>query len=397
MNLPSLKIRLLFIQAIMIILALGVTGWGIVHLFERQVERRIDAELSTYLNQLAAGITFSDAGAPVVASSLADPRFEKIYSGLYWQILNETNQISARSRSLWDVALTLPTDNPTVGKIDVHTIKGPKKSTVLIHERRLIYKSPLGEQTVRLVVALDMVDFNIMSSKFTVEIVISLLVLAIFLLLAGWFQIAFGLKPLAQIQKSIATIRAGTATRINAGLPKEVSPLVNEVNELLAAQEKTILKARHRSNDLAHGFKTPLTALKTDIQRLRAKGEGEIADDIELMFQALRRQIERELTTSRTREIKTIDETEIMSLLNGICTTLRRTPHGETKKINVECPQKISVQADIDDLAEILGNLLENAVKHAAKKITARVSIIEDTVLFDIEDDGKGISEKLRD
>lgn len=397
MILSSLKIRLLIIQAVIVILALGITGLGIVYLFERQVERRINTELSTYLNQITAGVSFLDSGDPILTSSLADPRFGKIYSGLYWQVSNETKQLSARSRSLWDIELTLPTDTPALGKVHIHTITGPKNATLLIHERRLLYKSPLGEQTLRLVVALDTVEFDIMSSTFSVEIMISLLVLAAFLLMAGWVQIVLGLKPLAQIQKSVAAIRAGTAARINDPLPGEVSPLVNEVNTLLAAQEKAILKARNRSNDLAHGFKTPLTALKTDIKRLRKKGETEIADDIEAMFIALRRQTERELATSRSREIKGIDGAEIISVLEGVSATLKRTPSGENKDIQIECERDITVQADIDDLAEILGNLLENAVKHAMQRIAVRVAVTADIVLFEIEDDGKGISEKLRD
>ena len=397
MILTSLKVRLLLIQSIVIILALGITGFGIVYLFDRQVERRINTELNTYLNQIAAGVKLSPTGEPVLTRTLADPRFSIVYSGLYWQIKNETSNLSTRSRSLWDVELSLPVDKPPFGKVHIHTIKGPEGSTLSIHERRLLYKSPIGEQTLRLVVALDMVDVNIMSSEFSLEILISLLILAGFLLIAAWIQIAVGLKPLKYIQKSIAAIRTGEETRITAPLPSEVLPLVTEVNDLLEAQEKAIIKAKNRSNDLAHGFKTPLTALKTDVQRLRDKGENEIASDIETMFLALRRQIERELATSRARDLTAISGPQITHLLKGISTTLKRTPAGEDKIIEIICDQNISVQADMDDLAEILGNLVENAVKHANQKIAVTVKTDGPGILFIIEDDGNGISKKKRD
>ena len=107
MSRNSLRIRLLGIQAVTIVIALGLTGWGLTYLFERHVARRIGVELDTYITQIAARVTFETDGRPVLADSLADPRFDRIYGGLYWQIDNETAKISTRSRSLWDTRLGL--------------------------------------------------------------------------------------------------------------------------------------------------------------------------------------------------------------------------------------------------------------------------------------------------
>lgn len=91
-------------------------------------------------------------------------------------------------------------------------------------------------------------------------------------------------------------------------MPREVSPLVDEVNDLLTAQENIILKAKSRTDNLAHGFKTPLTALISDIKRLRDKGENEIAADIESTSLIMRRQIERiDESADTCREAYTVD------------------------------------------------------------------------------------------
>ncbi len=68
-----------------------------------------------------------------------------------------------------------------------------------------------------------------------------------------------------------------------------------EVNDLPAAREGIVQKVKRRADNLAHGFKPPLTALISDIRRLREKGETEIASDIEAPSQIMRRKIEREL------------------------------------------------------------------------------------------------------
>src|SRR3546814_13918104 len=67
-----------------------------------------DLELNLYLDQLMGQIEPSPSGEIALARPLADPRFEKPLSGLYWQILREPAGKVVRSRSLWDFELQLP-------------------------------------------------------------------------------------------------------------------------------------------------------------------------------------------------------------------------------------------------------------------------------------------------
>ena len=256
----SLRSRLHAIQMITITVALIITGYGLTYLFERHVERRISTELDTYITQIAARLSFDPSGMPQLAGKLADPRFENVFSGLYWQINNETKNLSTKSRSLWDTQLSLPVDTPGFGKVHIHNIAGPQNSFVLVHERRLVFNSAQGEQTVRVIVAIDTADFKAMSADFSNDVKIALILLGLFLLIAGWIQVVIGLRPLLLIQNSIAAIRNGTASRIPPSMPQEVLPLTDEVNDLLALQEQTIQKAKNRAGDLAHGFKTPLSS-----------------------------------------------------------------------------------------------------------------------------------------
>ncbi len=396
MKLKSLKARLFLIQMLSMTLALVVTGYGLIYLFERHSERRLSAELDTYITQIAAGLVFDGTDTPHMTSKLADPRFEKIFSGLYWQINDETSGKSALSRSLWDTRLILPSDDLGLGKVHIHKLKGPQNSTILVHERRLQFSSATGKQSVRIVVGIDTAELQAMSIQFSYEVLIALVMLGVFLLIAGAVQVTIGLSPLKLVQKSIAEIRNGTSSRIETSMPVEISPLVHEVNDLLAAQEKTLEKAKNRAGDLAHGFKTPLTALKTDVARLRKSGQNKIADDIETTSLIMRRQIERELNKARIRNIKTITPVKVAPTINQIVKTLMRTPDSDNKEFDIACEQHLTVQMDKDDLIEVLGNLLENAVKHARSKISVRVYQEANYTKFMIEDDGKGISDRSR-
>ena len=72
---------------------------------------------------------------------------------------------------------------------------------------------------------------------------------------------------------------------------------------------------------------------------------------------------------------------------------MKRTPQGEVLVFEAEIEADVSVRADRDDLNEVLGNLLENAVRHAKKTVRVRAISSGTAVRFDVEDDGPGISD----
>ena len=394
MKVGSLRLGLLVVSATAIAIALVIAGFGLVLLFERHVERRIGAELDTYLNQMAARIAFNEHGSFALQGALADPRFERIFSGLYWQIADEAANAYARSRSLWDTKLDLPDDTPVVGSIHIHDIAGPQDSRLLSHERRLAFAAPSGEKILRLAVAIDRADIDALTADFARDVGLSLLLLFAVLIAAAWTHVNVGLRPLGAIRKGLTGIRGGETDRLDIDVPSEIEPLVLEVNSLLDAQEKTMQRARDRAADLAHGFKTPLTALLADAKRLRRKGQAEIAGEIEQTAQAMRGHIERELTRSRMRSVGKILPVEVGPVIEALVETLKRTPQGETLNFETEIGVGVSVRAHRDDLNEVLGNLLENAVRHAKKTIGVRAVDDGAALRFVVEDDGPGISDK---
>jgi signal transduction histidine kinase len=55
--------------------------------------------------------------------------------------------------------------------------------------------------------------------------------------------------------------RTGAKSRIDERLPREIAPLTEEVNALLAHNEKQAEEARRHAGNLAHALKTPLTVI----------------------------------------------------------------------------------------------------------------------------------------
>jgi len=392
MKIRSLRLRLTMAATAAILLALTIAGFGLVLLFERHVERRIGSELNTYLNQIAARTIFDADGIATLSGKLADPRFEKVYSGLYWQILDETADHYSRSRSLWDTKLDLPQDIPRLGIIDVHDVGGPQGSRLRAHERRLVFDTAQGEKTLRLTVAIDRGVVAALSADFAAEVAVSLLLLGAFFILAGWIQINVGLRPLSVIRRGLAAIRDGRSNRLDFEVPTEIAPLAEEVNSLLDVQDAAMTRARDRAADLAHGLKTPLTALLADAGRLRRRGETEMADEIEHTVTRMRSHIERELTRSRIRNIRSTANVEVAPAVQDLINTLKRTPGGEHIDFEARIAPGLTARIERDDLNEILGNLLENAVNHSEGKVRISGAKTSGASQLDIEDNGPGIA-----
>jgi len=395
MTARSLRLRLVLVSAASIALALLIAGTGIVALFERHVVRRIEGELDTYLRTLAAELSFGSEGGLLIAHQPADPRFAQPQSGLYWQIDDEVTSERLRSRSLWDHVIALPADLLEAGAVHQHALAGPGETMLLVAERRVIFPAANGGRPVRIAAAIDRREVSRATAAFATDMGLSLALLALVLMVAAWAQIAVGLRPLDALRRSVLAVRAGQRQRLAVDGPDEVMPLVAEVDSLLAAQEKAVESARARAADLAHGLKTPLTVLASDAERLRAMGVTEIAGELEELSVQMRQHVERELSRARLhvsarsgRESAPLRET-----VERVMKTLSRSPKGACLSWQIDVDQKVAVGLAPTDLTELLGVLLDNAVKWAEHEVRVFGASAEAGLHLTIEDDGPGVAQ----
>jgi len=404
----SLRFRLFAYAAIVVAAALLVTGFSLSALFSRHLERRVGQELDTHLNQLTGGLRFNQESGLSLDREPVDPRFQAIFGGLYWQIDDTGTGTRLKSRSLWDTYLDIPGDVLSPGDTHVHDTGGPQGSTLLVHEIMLVIAAPDGDHTLRVSVAIDRAEISALATGFARDLAPVLAILGIVLLLGFLLQIGEGLKPVYRVLLGVSAIRSGTLKRLEADrVPQEVAPLVEEVNALLEAQDQAISRARDRAANLAHGLKTPLSALVSDVERLRAKGETGIADDISELTGRMRRHIQRELARARLRHGRSQDRTPLRPVVDGILRALKRTPEGESLDLECTVEAALTVPVDADDLNELIGNLAENAVRYARTRVLIVAETSPDAIMIRISDDGPGLdpdagaeaisSEKRRD
>jgi signal transduction histidine kinase len=389
MRLRSIRSRLWSAAAISILIALAVAGVGLRYLFERHVERRVEVELTGELNQLIGATGFVGA-ALQVKPVLTDPRFETPLSGYYWQVEDPASGVVARSRSLWDAALVLPSDDSS-GVRHVHEIAGPGGALLVAVERTIV--DPSG-RSFRVAVAEDHRTVEISVSEYVAELAPAILMLALVLIAAIFVQITIGLAPLEKLRIAVSEVIARRAARLDAAAPSELQPLADEINRLLEGQEKALIRARTRATDLAHGLKTPLQVLSADIRTLRQKGETALADEIGKSATAIQRHVERELARTRLASgVSDRTECRVAEAAAQVISVVKRAPGGERLTFTVEAAENVTAPMDEGDLSEILGNLVENAARFATTTVRIEAAGTDEGTTIRITDDGPGIAD----
>jgi signal transduction histidine kinase len=387
----SLRLRLALAGALAVSLALALAGFGLTLLFERHVYRTLSDDLDIDIRQLIGGLEIAPSGEITLARPPPDLRFNEPLSGLYWQVDARSGQL--RSRSLWDSTLAPPSDHLSEGQTHYHQIVGPEGKLLLLAERRVEMTAQGQRQSARAFVASDMTRLRRARDAFIADLIPGLVLLALFLAFATWLQLSLGLRPLDRLRREVADAIGGRRQRLSQDAPSEVLPLVREVNALLDTQEKELQRARGRAADLAHGLKTPLAALAGDARRLRDRGSADVADSLDEIGEAMRRHVERELARARVQASSTQSRrhaTPLRAVVEALIRTLRRTENGERIQFETEIADSVLAPFERMDLTELIGNLLDNAARHARSRV--RVSCEDGahpTVV--IEDDGPGL------
>lgn len=396
--LQSLRWRLLGGALLAVAAALAVAGWGIARLFAYYVTQQFDLRLHDHMTQVLAALQIDAQGVPVLGQTLADPRWERPYSGLYWQVqpIEEGDaEPVLRSWSLWDERLFVPVDGLTDHAPHRHEIAGPAGQRLRALERAVQWGSA---GPWRVIVAADVAELESAQAEFRGALVGALLMLGAALLLAVAVQVRVGLQPLRELQAAVQRVREGRQARLQGRLPIELQPLVDEFNQVLADNEQGIERSRRLAGNLAHAIKTPLAvlaALADDATQPREALVQQLREQVE----AVRRQVDWHLRRARAASASgPARRTPVAPVLEGLLRVMAKVhaPRDEQRAplaltLDVADPT-LCFAGEEQDLHEMAGNLLDNACKWARTRVAVSAQREQRRWRLVVDDDGPGLA-----
>ncbi len=396
----SLRVRLLLGTLVALALALLLSGVVLGGLFREHVMRQFETTLTQQLDQLTARLVFDAGGQPQIdPQALSDPRWQRPFSGLYWQLDRVSTDGQSRSgvlrsRSLWDSSLTLQADAMADGGIHVHEGLGPQDAPVLMLERTVRAAEAPAEQW-RLIVAGDLQETAQAIDRFRGVLGGSLLILLGLLGLAALAQVLVGLAPLRAMQRALNDVREGREQRLQGHFPSEVQPLINDFNQVLDTNAEVVARARTHAGNLAHALKTPLAVM--------AQAASTAAVDLPALVTAQvdisRRHIDAHLSRSRVAASVLVpgQRTPVAPVLAGLLRVMERVhaQRGLAFKLAL-VNDALAFAGEEQDLQEMAGNLLDNAGLWARTTVQVAVSCEAGRLVITVDDDGPGISAQQR-
>ncbi len=386
----SIRLRLVLAAMVTILVALSAAGGMLVSMFEHHAERRLVTVLEADVRELMAGLTVAPDGGLVLGRQPLDQRYAQPFSGSYWQV-QTTSRVVERSRSLWDETLTLPADDLAGGQHE-HEVIGPQGRLLIAIERQIVVQRDGGPIQLRLSAAQDRSEFDLAVRGFRSEISWMLMLLGALLLVAFALAVSVGLAPLSRLRSDLAELRSGRVYRLAGLYPREVARLVQDLNQLLDDRDKAAVRAGQRAADLAHGLKTPITAISVMAEELADRGDQALARELAQYAATMHRHVERELALARSMTVRSVTTpTRLAPIVRMLVESLKRLPRGHELAWEVDIPD-LSVTADAMAVSEIFGNLLDNARKWAQSRVEISARVIEGEVRIVVSDDGPGVA-----
>lgn len=397
----SLRTRLLGATLVSLLLALLGAHWGLSGLFRDHVMRQFDQTLIQHLDQLTARLEFDAQHQPFInLRGLSDPRWDKPYSGLYWQVDRLSSDGQARegvlrSRSLWDVQLSLAVDALSDGSLHRHEVPGPQGHGLRVVERSVVAES--SPQRWRLMVAADTHEALAATERFDGVLAASLAALGCLLALAALAQVAVGLSPLRAMQRSLQQVREGRAQRLQGQFPSEVQPLIADFNAVLERRAEVLERARTQAGNLAHALKTPLTVLGNAARQAPGTEWGTLVNE---QVQIAQRHIQWHLARARAAAAHQMpgQRAELAPLLQGMVAVMKKVHGNKALRWSLDLPPADwAFAGEAQDLQEMLGNLLDNAGRSAKTEVHIQVQRDSAGLCLLVDDDGPGIAPEQRE
>nr|WP_289095161.1 HAMP domain-containing sensor histidine kinase [uncultured Halomonas sp.] len=379
----SINLRLLLAVLLMVLLALPVAGWLLAHHYRTAAVNAFDERLEATLNVVIAGVTYDPlAGQLNYERALGDPRFDHVYSGWYWQITDDANH-SVTSRSLWDQRLPVLESE----RVTARTLPGPRGQQLRVVERD-IYLAPL-ETPLHVSVAARDDDLREDIQEFQQMLWLGLLGLGALLLGVLALQVRWGLAPLRRMNANLREVEQGRTEQLETRLPDELATLAKSMNAVLARDQRLIERGRHTAGNLAHALKTPISVMRLLAKQLPSESRSAWEAELSRIDSAVRHHLAR---ASAAGEGVRFAPVALQGTLAPLITGLARLAQRRHITLRQTVDSGVRVHMDGQDLQEMVGNLLDNALRWGKSDVHIRLQAQSEMLLLVVSDDGPGMT-----
>lgn len=236
-----------------------------------------------------------------------------------------------------------------------------------------------------------------------------LAVMAPLLVLAVWWGVSRSLAPVERVRRQLARRQADDLSPVSdAALPDEVQPLVTELNLLFERVQGAFAAQQHFVADAAHELRSPLAALRLQLQGLqRASDDGARAVAVERLSAGIDRatRLVEQLLTLARQEASAAGPTPTEAVdLRAVAQLALAdvAPAAQARDMDMGLLESDAapVPGRPEALRMLVRNLLDNAVKYTPPGGQVDLQLHRtagNAVELVVEDSGPGIAPEHRE
>lgn len=269
-----------------------------------------------------------------------------------------------------------------------------------------VFSAAVGKQVVQ--VAQDIAARQTMARRLAYRTVGPMAFMVPLLMLVVWWVVSASLAPVARVRQQLALRQADALTEVDErGLPDEIAPLVYELNLLFHRVRHAFDAQKNFVADAAHELRSPLAALKLQLQGLRRAQDEETRERAILRLGSgidrASRLVEQLLILARQQASQPVvagnNVVPLTKLVQSILADQWEAANTRQIDLGLVTTEEGLIVGQEDSLRILLRNLIDNAVNFTPNGGTVNVGVQskDGHTLLTVEDSGPGIAPQDRD
>ncbi|MEN8174872.1 MAG: ATP-binding protein [Pseudomonadota bacterium] len=387
----SLRARLLTAASLVLLAFVMVTGVALQRADEKRAllaqQNRMQGLVYALLGAMEVG---ADSAVSIALPALPDGRFSQPESGLYAVVHDHAgNSLWESPSRLGTAAATLPALGINQWRFDVERRPG---FFTLGYGFRWHGESEVFHFVVSVGESAD--NFVAERREFTHRLWFWLLVPAALLLVLQAGVLVWALGPLRRMTRDVRAVESGHEMRLGTRYPRELQPLRNALNALLAAERTRHRRYRDALADLSHSLKTPLAAALNLAGNETRRNDRLLIEQLKRMRDIIGYQLKRAAAQNPAGLAAPV---AVIPVARRLAASLQKVYAEKRLDVSIEGDDHCTARIAEDALFEALGALLDNAFKWSRRRVRTAIRCDGNWTSVSIGDDGPGFPPEHKD
>ncbi len=247
----------------------------------------------------------------------------------------------------------------------------------------------------RVAVLVDMEDRHRLNQELGRQVLLPVLVVLPLFMLALWWAIRRGLRPLGQLSEQVQSLNTVVGQRLDtAHRHQEFASTVSAINGLVDALQAQVQRERAFASDVAHELRTPLASIALGARAARKAPSADLLQRLEDDALRAGRILQQLLDLARAQrdQAGSTGTTDVREVASSVIEEHVPKAYEQDQELALQAPEHAVHLAAPRTLLELaLRNLIDNAIRHTPVGTQIRVDI-DDTAgctTVSVSDDGR--------